>query len=94
MPSRPLWNIPDPADAARNAKARHQVAETQKRDRVKAAADRKAKRQREAVLIRENETKRRAEERRQWLAAHTAPTREELAALLEEFPNLKGKLSP
>ncbi len=94
MSSRPLWHIPDPADAIREAQARHEFEERQRRDRVTAAADRKAKQRREKVLLAETETRRRAQERREWFAAHEPPTSEELEKLLGEFPNLKGKIRP
>jgi hypothetical protein len=94
MPSRPLWQIPDPVNLLRQAAARWEVAEAQRRDREARAADRKNRKRREAIRAMQAETERRAEERRLWNQTHTAPTREELAALLEDgpFPSLRERL--
>ncbi len=103
MPSRRLWRIPDPEQAARVAQARHEVSERAQKDRAQTLATRKALAREEAARLREAETNRRIRERAEWAKTHPAPSREELARLLAEmaddprFPNLrhlKGKISP
>lgn len=93
MPSKPLWKIPRPEDAIRQARAQQELLEHQRRDRADTAARRKALAREEAARLREAETRKRAEERRIWLETHRIPTKDELAALLDEFPNLKGKIA-
>jgi hypothetical protein len=94
VPSRPLWKIPDPAQLAREAEARREVAEKEKRDRVEFAAGRKARAKREKVQREQAETERRAAECREWFATHRPPTQKELDDLLAvEFPGLKGKIT-
>lgn len=89
MPSRPLWHIPDPEEAVRQAMARHELAERHKRDRATEARARKRRARVEEQLLRERETRLRAKKRAEWLATHQPPTADELAALMrEKAPNL------
>jgi hypothetical protein len=103
MPSRTLWRIPDPEDAARRALATHEVLERQRKARADTLAQRRARAREDAARIRQAETEKRVRERDEWRAAHPAPSREDLARLLDEmaddprFPNLrclKGKVDP
>lgn len=78
------WRIPDPEQLQRMAEIERQAKEQAARDRESKAGERKRKAARQRQMVAEFETARRARERGEWFATHSAPTREQLAALLRE----------
>ena len=93
MPSKPAWDLPDPAPPPRpeTPEERRERRATETRARAAIRMRQEAEARARIGVARKLETDQRLADEAAWRATHKAPTKTELETLRGMFPNLNRK---